>query len=433
MKINKFYLSLVTLIMMALFLAACGGAEPAAAPEEEAPAEEAAAPAEEEAAAEEEAMEEEAAVEEEAMEEEASGEPIFFFAPAELSGAGATVGNNWKDGATIAIEEINAAGGILGRPIEVEWADTQSDPATSKAVIAKGLEQDPYVVLGPLYSGSIIVNMVEAERAETTQIVGGEAANLTEQGNPYIFRTSFGQATSMPKLANYMETSGIGSVDIVWVNNDFGKGGRDAISAELEARGIGVVNDISTEEQQPDFAPEALTVLGSDADALFVYMNEEESARLLIELQKQGFDKPIIGETVLIAQSVVDLAGDAANGAQGHVGLTASAPLPLIEEYRQKFEDAYGRTPDHNGMKGYIGVYVVKAITERIGEFDSKKLAEALHCTTITTEEEPGVLLDIVYDEKGDVDRESFLVEVQDGQQVVTQVLPRVGGSCGEQ
>jgi len=105
----------------------------------------------------------------------------------------------------------------------------------------------------------------------------------------------------------------------------------------------------------------------------------------------------------------------------------------LVEEYRQKFEDRYGRTPDHNGMKGYIGMYVVKAITERIGEFDSEKFAEELHCTTITTEEEPGVLMDIVYDEKGDVDRASFLVEVKDGQQVVTEVLPRLGTSCGEQ
>jgi branched-chain amino acid transport system substrate-binding protein len=378
------------------------------------------------------ATEEEAPVEEEAMAEPASGEPILFFAPAELSGAGSTVGNNWKDGATIAIEEINAAGGILGRPIEVEWEDTQSDPATSKAVIAKGLEENPYVVLGPLYSGSIIVNMVEAERAGVTQIMGGEAANLTEQDNPYIFRTSFGQATSMPKLATYMETSGITSVDIVWINNDFGKGGRDAITTELDARDITIVNDISAEEQQADFAPEALTVLGSEADALFVYMTEEESARLLVELRKQGFEKPIIGETVLIAQSVIDLAGEAAEGAQGHVGLTASAPLPLVQEYTQKFEERYGHTPDHNNMKGYIAVYIVKEATERVGEFDSQKLAESLHCTTITTEDEPGVLMDIVYDENGDVDRESFLVEVQDGKQVVTEVLPRLGNSCGE-
>jgi branched-chain amino acid transport system substrate-binding protein len=357
---------------------------------------------------------------------------VYIFSPWELSGAGATVGNNNKDAVTLAVEEINAAGGLLGCQVEVEFADTQSDPTTSKALIAKGLEGDPYVILGPAYSGSIIVNMVEAERAHVPQIMGGEAANLTQQGNPYIFRTSFGQATSMPKIAEYMVAEGIGSVDVVYVNNDFGKGGRDAIVAQLEQRGIEILNDISTEEQQADFAPEVLTVKGSGADALFVYLNEEESARLLVELKKQGFDKPVIGETTIIGQNVIDLAGDAANGARGHVGLTASAPLPLVEEYRKKFEDKYGRTPDHNGMKGYIGMYIVKAITERIGEFDSEKFAEELHCTIITTEEEPGVLMDVVFDENGDLDRESFLVEVVDGEQVVTKVLPRLGNTCGE-
>lgn len=370
---------------------------------------------------------------EETASDESGGDTVLFFAPAELSGAGATVGNNWADGVALAVEDINAAGGILEHQIEVVFEDTQSDPATSKAVIAKGLEMNPYAIVGPLYSGSIIVNMVEAQRAEVTQIVGGEAANLTQQGNPYIFRTSFGQATSMPKLANYMDTSGIGSVDIIWINNEFGKGGRDAIAAELEARGISVVNDISAEEQQADFAPEALTVLGSDAEALFIYLNEEESARLLTELSNQGFEKPIFGETTLIAQSTIDLAGEAANGAQGHVGLTASAPVPAIEEYAARFEEKYGYAPDHNGLKGYIAMHVLKEITERIGEFDTKQLAEQLHCTTITTEDEPGVLLDIVFDENGDVDRESFLVEVQDGQQVITQVLPRLGTTCGEQ
>jgi len=277
------------LVMLALLVSACAAAEQPAAEVQPTAAEEMAEGAEEAAQPTEAAMEEEPCT-------------VFFFAPQELSGSGATVGNNFKDAATIAIDEINAEGGLLGCQIEVEWADTQSDPATSKALIAKGLENDPYIVLGPGYSGSIIVNMVEAQRAETTQIVGGEAANLTQQGNPYIFRTSFGQATSMPKIAEYMVAEGIESVDVIYVNNDFGKGGRDAIVAQLEERGIGILNDISTEEQQADFAPEVLTVKGSEADALFVYLNEEESARLLVELKKQGFDKPVIGETTIIGQ-----------------------------------------------------------------------------------------------------------------------------------
>ena len=66
----------------------------------------------------------------------------------------------------------------------------------------------------------------------------------------------------------------------------------------------------------------------ANADALFVYTNEEESARALRELRKQGYDKPIVGETVLTSQKVIELAGDAANGAVAHVGLTADAPQP---------------------------------------------------------------------------------------------------------
>ncbi len=332
----------------------------------------------------------------------------------------------------LAIEDINGAGGILGRPVEVEFADTQSDPPTSKAVIAKGLEKNPYAIMGPLASGNIIVNMAEAQRAEIPQIVGGEAANLTQQGNQYIFRTSFGQTTSMPKLANYLKVSGIQSIDIVSISNDFGKGGHDAIAKELQAGNITIVSDLVVKPGQQDFSPEALTVLGSEAQAVFIYMNEEESARLLIELQKQGFDKPIFGETVLIAQSVIDLAKGAANGAQGHVGLTGSAPMPLVQEFAKRFQEKYGRVTDHNGIKGYIALFIVKEITERMGEFNPKRLAQDLHCTKITTAQEPGVLIDIVYDDMGNVDRESFLVEVKDNKQVVKEVLPRLGTTCGE-
>jgi branched-chain amino acid transport system substrate-binding protein len=361
----------------------------------------------------------------------ATTEPVKFFVPVELSGAGATAGTNWRDGLLMAQEDVNAAGGILGRQVEFEVVDTQSDPTTSKAVIAKGLEAAPYAVLGPLFSGSIIVNMVETQRAETTQIMGGEAANLTEQGSPFIFRTSFGQTTSMPKIATHMQKSGIKSVSVIWVNNDFGKGGHDNIIKALEGLGVTIAADISTEQEQADFAAEVLTAKESGADALFAYLNEAESAKLLTELSKQGYDKPIYGETVLLSQSVLDLAKEAANGVQGHVGLSVKAPVPSLQEFGKRFEEKYGRASDHNGIKGYISLHFVKEITERLGTFDTKALAEALHCTTITTEEEPGVLMNVAFDDKGNVDRESFLVEIKDGKQEITQVLPMLGGSCG--
>ena len=78
-----------------------------------------------------------------------------------------------------------------------------------------------------------------------------------------------------------------------------------------------VVADISTESGQVDFSAPVLKAKQSNADVLFVYTNEEESARALRELRKQGCTKPIVGETTLTGQKVIELAGDAANGAVG--------------------------------------------------------------------------------------------------------------------
>jgi branched-chain amino acid transport system substrate-binding protein len=194
----------------------------------------------------------------------------------------------------------------------------------------------------------------------------------------------------------------------------------------LEAQGIKVVADVSTDPGQVDFSAAVLKVKQSNADAVFVYTNEEESARALRELKKQGYDKPIIGETTLTGQKVIELAGDAANGAVAHVGLTVDAPQPQIKAFDEKFQKEYKYKSDHNGMKGYSGMYVVKAITERIGKFDPKAFAKALHGATIKAKDYPGVLLDVHFDDNGDLDRESFLVKVVNGKQVVITTLPPV-------
>src|SRR5215471_18265141 len=140
----------------------------------------------------------------------------------ELSGAGAVSGTNFRDGALLAIDEINAKGGILGRKIDAPQADTQSNPGVSRAQVQKALDGDPYVLLGPVFSGSVKVNMILAQQAEIPQFTGAEAAEITQMGNDYIFRTSFGQQASMPKMAAWV-ANGLKAKTIafLWVNNDY--------------------------------------------------------------------------------------------------------------------------------------------------------------------------------------------------------------------
>jgi branched-chain amino acid transport system substrate-binding protein len=360
---------------------------------------------------------------------QAAAQDVKFANIGELSGAGAVSSANWRDGAILAIEEINAKGGILGRRIALTNYDDQTNPGLARAQMQKAIDEDPYVILGPIFSGMVKVSMMLAEQAQIPQFIGGEAADLTQLGNAYLFRTSYGQQASMPKIANYIrDVAKAKSVVLVWVNNDFGKGGRDNFTKEMAARGIKIAADISTESGQTDFAADVVKAKGAKADAIFVYTNEEESARFLREVRKQGVTLPLIGETTLVSQKVIELAGDAANGIRGHVGLSADIPVPAVQEFKAKFQKRFNYVPDHNGIKGYTAVYAIRFVTEKkLGKFDRKALAAAMHGLTISPEEEPGILIETTWDEKGDIDRISFLAEVVDGKQRITETLPKLG------
>ncbi len=343
----------------------------------------------------------------------------------ELSGPGAVSGSNLRDGAHLAIDEINAAGGILGSMIEMTDHDTQSDPQTSRALAQKAIDAGAYAIIGTVFSGSTIVNMLVAQQAGVPQLTGSEAPNITEQGNPYIFRTSSSAAKGVPALTSYFKDSiKATKIAVAWVNNEFGKGGHDVFLAEMQGAGIEVVADVPSEQGQADFAADISKIKESGAEAAFVYLNEEESARFLKEAKKQGLTIPLVGEVTLTGQKVIDLAGDAANGAFAHVGLTTGADVPSIREFAAKFQAKYGRDTDHNGIKGYIAVYAVKYVTELVGKVDRQALADKLHNLTLDVADYPGMLLTTSWDEKGEMSRESFMTQVKDAKQVVIGTVP---------
>jgi len=142
-------------------------------------------------------------------------------------------------------------------------------------------------------------------------------------------------------------------------------------------------------------------------------------------MQAQAVEKPIYGGDVLSAASTIALVQPgAADGTKTHAGLNASAPV--FADWKAAYAAFHPSAdpPDHNSIKGYTAVYIVKEITERIGSFDNSQVSDLLHCATITVEDEPGVLLDVSYDGNGDIDRESYIVEVVDGVGQIAATVP---------
>jgi branched-chain amino acid transport system substrate-binding protein len=358
----------------------------------------------------------------------AQAQPIKIFNVVELSGTGATAGTMFKSGIELAVKDVNASGGILGRKLEVTNMDTQTNPGVAKALVVRAIDDGAFAIYGPVFSGSIMISQTETRRAEVPNFTAAAGALVTQQGSPYIFRTGLTQVNSMPKAARYIARNlKVKKIAVLFVNNDFGKPGRDAIVGALKTYGVEVVADISTEAGQLDFSAPIVKVKQAGAEAVFVYLNEEESARAVRELRKQGWDKPIVGDVTLLSQKVIDLAGDAANGVVGHSEMSADAPIAGVKMVRDKFVKEYNFIPDHNGIKGYQGVYMLKAAIQKVGKFDRVAVAKQLHGMTIKVADEPGVLMDVTFDDKGDIDRDSFLIEIKGGKPVVKEVLPPLG------
>jgi branched-chain amino acid transport system substrate-binding protein len=345
---------------------------------------------------------------------------------AELSGPGAPAGTNWRDGIKIAVGEINEDGGILGQQVEVTEYDTQTDPQVSRALVQKAIDEGAYAILGTIYSGSTMVNMLVAQQNSIPQFVGSEAPGIVEKGNPFVYRTSSGSQKGVPALTPYFtDTLKAKKVGVAWVNNEFGKGGHDVFLAEMGKAGIEVIVDVPSEQAQTDYAADVSRLKESGAEAVFVYMNQEESARFLLEAKKQGLAMPLVGEVTLTEAKVIELAGPAAEGAIAHVGVTATAgDIEGIVAFAEKFETTFKRKPTHDAIKGYVGAWATKYVTELVGKLDGEAFAEKMKNLCLNVADHPKMLLDTCWDDRGEMSRPSFMVQVKNGAPVVIGTVP---------
>jgi branched-chain amino acid transport system substrate-binding protein len=343
----------------------------------------------------------------------------------ELSGSGASVGRYWERGVLMGVEAVNEAGGMLGRKVETFTLDTKTEAPVSVAAMKKAIERSPFAVMGTVFSSSTVVNMKVLESAGIPQFTGSTAPPITRQGNLNIFRLNQASDLTMQKLVKWLtDVLKVKKLAIIYATTAFGKGGRDALVNLLKETKVEIVADIATDIAQADFSGELSRVKRSGADTLFLYQHEEANGRILPQIKEMGLDKEmrIVGHDTLLTEDTIKLAGAAANGVQGHHVLSPVAP-PL-KKLAERYQKKYGETPDHNFFQGYMGIHIIKAVVEEIGAFDQQKFRDYLHNRTLCVKDHPGILMDVYYDEKGDIDRESFLVKVQDQKHVITGILP---------
>ncbi len=353
----------------------------------------------------------------------AQEEPVKMGIVCEITGGGAAHGTMWRDGILMAVDEINKAGGILGRKVDVFTLDTQTRPPVSIAAMKRAVGKDPFAVFGTIYSSSTIANMNILENAGIPQIVGSTSTAIYEKESSNIFSTSPINRDAFKPVTRWMvEEFEPSKIAMVYTNDEMGADGWDKVSKYLEGNSEVELKGIAVTNGQSDFAGELERIKNFDADLVFLYGHEEENAKFLDQMKSLGMDTQVVGYSTLVNAQTIELAGEAINGVQGVS--TWSTKYGPIKNFVEKFKLRYGEEPTHDAIKGYVGFYTVKAAIEAVGEFDRDKVKDFLHENPITTEMEPNVYLDLRYRDDGTVDRELFLIGVENQEQKLIKLIP---------
>lgn len=309
----------------------------------------------------------------------------------ELSGNVAIYGSSVLDGAELAIEEINANGGIDGKKIELVQADNKSENAEATAAALKLIEQDEVVaMIGPATSGNTAATVeLAAENKVPLITASGTAPNITvnDKGevNEYAFRTCFIDPFQGTVAANFatMELSAK-NVAIFGDNaSDYAKGLAKSFKEQIQANGGTVVGEESYVAKDTDFRTQLTNLKSKNPDFIFIPGYYEEVGLIVKQARELGITVPLMGADGWDSPTLVELAGgDALNNTFITNHYSSEDPDDTIQKFVQAFKDANGDTaPNAFNALGYDTVYYLADAIDRADSLDGEAIKNALEET----------------------------------------------------
>ena len=314
-----------------------------------------------------------------------AADPIKVGEYASLTGKEAGFGQTSHHGVMLAIEEINAAGGVLGRPLELVYEDDQTKPGESATAVKKLISRDKVVALiGEVSSSRTLEAAPIAQRAKIPMIAPAATnERVTKVGN-YIFRVCFidpFQGGVMAKFAT--EDLKLKKVAILSsVSNAYSLGLAKVFKKTFEDAGGEVVTEKSFTEGDKDFRAQLTAVKSAGVDGVFVPSYYTEAALIVRQARDLGMTIPFFGGDGWEDEQLLNIGGEALNGCYYSTHFSAENTDPSVVKFVGKYKQRWGgEVPGAFSALGYDAVYVLADAIKRAGTTDSAKLRDALAAT----------------------------------------------------
>jgi branched-chain amino acid transport system substrate-binding protein len=315
-------------------------------------------------------------------------EPIKLGALLETSGFIASLGNPGLEGARLAVDQINAAGGINGRPIELVNLNSESDETKSVTAAKRLIEQEGVLaIVGPMSSGSNFAIIDTVQRAKIPMMANGasRAIVLPPDQKRWIFLAPLTDVLVQGKMLEHMRRSGLTRIALLNSDVAFGTSGREQLERLAPAQGIQVVLQQTGGNMDQDLTPQLTRIRASEAEATVIWGTGPFLAIATKNHRQLGIKTPLYTSHAGNDFNYLRLAGDSANdvlipSSKIYAGgqLPSSDPQrSVIQRFVADYERKYGRKPATFAGNGYDSVMMLAAAIRQAGT-DREKIREAL-------------------------------------------------------
>lgn len=330
-----------------------------------------------------------------------------------LTGSAASYGTSVKQGAEIAIAEINAAGGVqvggTTYTLKLNFLDDEASEDTAITAYGTLMDSGINVLLGGVTSGaSIAVSELTKEDGILQITPSGSAMACTDYDN--AFRLCFTDPLQGVTMADYAAEAGYTKIAILYNNSDeYSTGIMEAFVEEAEAKGLEIVANEAFANDDVDFKTQLTTVKGTDAEVIFVPAYYDAAAYITKQAADLGMTLPFIGSDGwdgVIAQSTDT------SVLEGAIFLSPFlASDPSVADFVSAYQTAYNALPDQFAADGYDTVYVFKAAMEKAGSIDNAALIAAM--TEIEVE---GITGTVTFDASGEPNKGAKFIQIVNGE-----------------
>ncbi|MSU47512.1 MAG: ABC transporter substrate-binding protein [Opitutus sp.] len=341
---------------------------------------------------------------------------------ASLTGKEATYGQTAHKGTLQAIEEVNAAGGVLGRKLELLTEDDQSKPGEAATIAKKLISRDKVIaLLGEITSGRTLEAAPIAQNAKIPLISpGATAPDVTAMGN-YIFRVCFidsFQGTVMAKFARHSLKlrrvallSSVSSAQSVGLSKFF--------KQRFAEDGGTVVLEQKYSEGDKDFRAQLTAIKAAGVEGIFVPAYYAEAALICKQARDLAMNLPLFGVDGWESQELIAIGGKAVEGAYFSTHYSPASKDPLVVSFNERYSKRWGGSSDALSALGYDSAMMLVDAIKRAGTTDGPKLRDAL----AATKNFKGVTGVITLDAQRNPTKSAVVLQVKDGKFVFVETI----------